>query len=382
MPWHQTDRVKERLQFVVQVQQRVFTTSELCERYGVSRETGYRLLRRYEQEGVDGLKDRSHAPKHCPHRIGEEIQALLLASRRAHPKWGPRTILEVVGRDRPGLALPAASTVGDLFSRAGLIERRRRQRRWRHPGRTVVPVRAANDLWTTDYKGEFRLRDGTLCYPLTIADASTRFLLACEGLSSTAYGQARAVFERVFRSYGLPRAIRSDNGPPFATKAVAGLSRLSVWWTKIGIQHDRIAPGHPEQNGSHERMHKTLGQMAVRPASTDGQVQQERFDAFRAEYDWVRPHHALGMQTPGSLYSASERELPPRLPAPEYAGHYTVRQVRANGIFNFRDRGFFLSELLAGERIALEEIEDGVWSIYFYDLLLARLDVRTGRISG
>jgi putative transposase len=228
-----------------------------------------------------------------------------------------------------------------------------------------------------DFKGEFRTGDGKLCYPLTIADAYTRFLLAVDALSSTAHAGARAVVERVFREYGLPWVIRTDNGVPFASQAIAGLSRLNVWWTQLGILHDRIEPGHPEQNGSHERMHKTLKRETVWPPAAAMPQQQERFDVFRGEFDFERPHQALAMETPGSLYERSPRELPEHLPEPEYPGHCVVRQVRANGILHFRNRDLFLSEVLIGHRVALEEIGDGVWSIYFYHLLLARLDERT-----
>ena len=382
MPWNKTDQVNERLRFVAQAQEGLYSHAELCERFGVSRQTGYTTLSRYDELGVDGLKDRSHAPVSCPHRISEAMRELLLDARQTHPTWGPRKILPWLQLRHPGEVLPAASTVGDLYSRELLVKRRTRRRRWSQPGRTRVAVNGANDLWTIDFKGEFRTRDGLWCYPLTIADAHTRFLLAVDALSSTAHAGAQRVVERVFREYGLPAVIRSDNGGPFATKAIAGLSRLNVWWTQLGIKQDRIAPGRPDQNGSHERMHLTLKQEAVWPPAADAPAQQQRFDAFRSEFDFERPHEALGQKTPGTLYTPSPRELPERLPAPEYPGHCVIRQVRANGILYFRDREIFLSELLIGHQIALEEIADGVWSIYFYDLLLARLDERTWQLCG
>lgn len=382
MPWSQTDPMNERVKFVAQAQEGPYSMTELCERFGISRQTGYKLLGRYNEEGIEGLKARSHAAKHCPHRIPGAIQTLLLEARRAHPRWGPRTILGWLHRRDPTLALPAPSTVGDLFARAGLVQSRPRRRTWRHPGRSSVEVRGPNQLWSTDFKGQFRTGDAQWCYPLTVADTHTRFLLACDGLNSTAHSGAQGVFARLFRTYGLPQAIRSDNGGPFSTQAIAGLSRLNVWWTKLGIGHARIQPGHPEQNGSHERMHRTLKEETLWPPAPTGQVQQMRFDSFRSEFNQERPHQALRMKTPGSLYVASERELPERIPAPEYAGHCRVRRVRGNGILYFRDRTIFLSELLIGEDVALEEIEDGVWSIYFYDLLLARMDERTFQLYG
>lgn len=382
MPWQKTDSVNERLRFVAQAQEGLYSIQELSLRYGVSRQTGYATVNRYAKLGVDGLKDGSHAPRHCPHRMPELMQELLLEARRAHPTWGPRKILAWLGPRYPEMELPAASTVGDLYSRELLVKRRPRRRNWGQPGRATVTVADPNDLWTIDFKGEFRTLDGVLCYPITIADAHTRFLLAVDGLPSTAHAGAQIVVDRVFREYGLPAVIRSDNGGPFATKAIAGLSRLSVWWTQLGIKHDRIEPGRPDQNGSHERMHLTLKQEAVVPPAPDAQAQQERFDTFREEFDTERPHESLGMRTPGSLYTRSPRELPERLPEPEYPAHCIIRQVRANGILYFRDRSIFLSELLIGQMVALEEIADGVWSIYFYDLLLARLDERTWTLSG
>jgi putative transposase len=382
MPWQKTDSVNERLRFVAQAQEGLYSIPELSVRYGVSRQTGYTTVDRYNELGIDGLKDGSHAPRHCPHRISETMREVLLESRRAHPTWGPRKILEWLRPRHPELALPAASTVGDLYSRELLTKRRPRRRKWDQPGRAKVVANGPNDLWTIDFKGEFRTLDGIMCYPLTMADAHTRFLLAVDGLPSTAHAGARVVVERVFREYGLPAVIRSDNGGPFATKAIAGLSRLNVWWTQLGIKQDRIALGRPDQNGSHERMHRTLKQDTVVPPASDRQAQQERFDAFRDEFDFERPHEALGMQTPGSLYAPSPRELPEHLPTPEYPVHCIIRQVRANGILYFRDRSIFLSELLIGQLVALEEIADGVWSIYFYDLLLARLDERTWTMSG
>jgi putative transposase len=381
MPWRATNAERERLRFIAKAEEGLYGLSELCERFGISRQTGYTLLQRYEREGVAALQERSRAPRHSPQRIPEPMQGILLDVRRAHPDWGPRTVLGYLARRQPELVLPAASTVGDLYLRQGLVEPRPRRRRWRHPGRAAVEASAPNEVWTTDFKGQFRTGDGRLCYPLTIADAHTRFLLACDGLSSTEHRGARAVFERVFRSYGLPAVIRSDNGSPFCTQAIAGLSRLSVWWTQLGIGHDRIERGHPEQNGSHERMHRTLKQGTLRPVAADGAEQQQRFDAFRAGFNEERPHHALQMQTPGSLYTRSVRELPARISAPEYPAHLRVRQLRRNGILYFRDREMFVSELLMGELVGLEEIDDGVWSLYYYDLLLARLDERTWSLS-
>lgn len=383
MPWEATSPERERMRFVTQWLEGAYTKAELCARFGISRPTGDALLRRWSEEGIDGLKDRSRRPKHSPQRISPPMRDLLLQTRRAHTDWGPRTIVAFLKGANPGMAVPAPSTVGDLFSREEVVERRQpRRSRGQHPGRAAVTVQGPNDLWATDFKGEFRTRDRQICYPLTVTDANSRYLLGCEGLTSNAHEGTQAVFTRIFREYGLPLVIRSDNGVPFSSRAIAGLSKLNVWWTKLGILHDRIAPAHPEQNASHERMHRTLKRATLRPPSETIRTQQARFDAFREEFNTVRPHQALGMATPASRYAASPREMPRRIPAPEYPGHCIVRRVRANGIVYFRDRQLFLSEVLIGESVAFEEIHDGVWSVLFYNLLIARLDERTFRFSG
>jgi len=253
MPWTETAPMKERMRFVTDVERGLYSMMELCERYGVSRKTGYKWLARYEEEGADGLRERSRAPHHCPHRIAPAIADAICGARRQHPSWGPEKILQWLGRKAPEWKLPAISTAGDLLARRGLVKKRRRRRAYTHPG--VVPPTTAqpNDLGTADFKGHFRTRDGVCCYPLTVADQHSRYLLACQGLRSTQGVGVRPVFDRLFHEYGLPRAIRTDNGVPFATTGIHGLSQLNVWWMSLGMQHQRILPGHPQQNGAHER---------------------------------------------------------------------------------------------------------------------------------
>jgi transposase InsO family protein len=358
--------------------------TELAARYRISRQSGYEWVERYAQEGADGLKPRSHAPHHCPHRITEYVAETLLEARRKHPGWGARKLMGWLLTCRPELAgtLPAASTVTDLFSRHGLVEPRRRRQPSRHKAAGPLQANAPNEVWATDYKGQFRMGDGRDCYPLTVTDAFSRALLLCDALLSVRFAEAKPSWERCFARNGLPDRMRSDNGAPFAAPTPLGLTRLNVWWTKLGIVHDRIAPGRPDQNGSHERMHRTLKAEATRPPGKDQAGQQAMFDRFQAEFVGERPHEALGQQTPGSLYTPSVRAMPERLPKPEYAGHWEPRCVRRLGTFKFRGREIFLSSVLAGERIALDEVDDGVWSIYFYQRMLGRLDERTGKISG
>jgi len=375
--------MEERLRFVHDAFSDRFTMSELCARYGVSRRIGYKWLERFEAEGRPGLKDRSRAPHHCPHRVAPTIANLLVAARRAHPHWGARKLLIILAsRHQEIPTWPAPSTVADLLARRGLVQHRRHRRHPVHPG--VVPAAAAapNDLWTADFKGEFRTGDGRYCYPLTIADHHARFLLSCRGLLSTKTVTARPVFERTFREYGLPRAIRTDNGVPFATQALHGLSFLNVWWMRLGIVHQRIHPGCPQENGAHERMHRTLKRQAIKPVRQTCPAQQRNFDAFRREYNTERPHEHLGQATPASCYHPSPRPLPDRLPPLEYPGHFLVKKITTGGTFRFRHRLLYLANAMVDQHIGLEETEDGVWSIWFNTVLLATFDEHDYIITG
>ena len=374
MPWTETDPMTERHKFILAQEEGLFSMTELCERFGISRKTGYKWLGRYREEGVEGLQDRSRAPKHCPHSTPETVQELVIKAREAHPRWGPRKLLDYLGPRHPEVPLPAPSTVGDILKREGLIEPRRRQRRPTHPGTNPIEAKAPGEVWTADFKGEFRLGSSNYCYPLTIQDAHSRYLLACEALPSTAHSGAEPVFERLFREHGLPGRIRTDNGGPFASKALCGLSRLSVWWIKLGIKADRIQPGCPQQNGRHERMHRTLKAETTRPPGATLSDQQDRFDDFQTEYNEVRPHQALKGAVPASRYAHSSRKMPKRCPEPQYPGHAEVRKVSTTGEVKFKNRPLFVSAVLAGEYVGLEEIDDGVWNLLFDNVLLGRFD--------
>lgn len=381
MPWKETDPMRERQHFITLYQSGLYCMSELCERFGISRKSGYKWLQRYQQSGLSGLLEKSRAPHHCPHRMPQDVATALLEAKRAHPSWGPRKIVPYLAERHPELALPAPSSAGELFRAAGLTQPRRRRRK-HPPSDPLSQAQAPNEVWSADFKGEFRTRDGRLCYPLTVADVFSRYLLGCRAQRSTRQAEARPALERLFQEYGLPAAMRTDNGVPFATQAFAGLSALSVWWIKLGIRLQRIEPGRPEQNGRHERMHRTLKAETTRPPEADLDAQQVRFDRFQREYNQERPHEALGQQTPASWYRPSERRLPAKLPEPVYPAHCEVRWVGHGGTFRFKGHQVFLSETLYRERIALEESEEGIWSIYFYEVLLARLDERTFQVSG
>ena len=384
MPWKVSDAVDERMRFVLDVERGMYSMTELCDRYGISRQNGYKWLNRYRTEGIEGLEDGSRAPRSCPHRIKAEMAAVLIGARAAHPHWGPRKILAWLRHKRPELQadLPAASTVGDLFRREGLVkpQRRRRPRSFEVAG--ALQAEAPNEVWTADYKGEFRLLSGPYCYPFTVADAFSRYLLVCHSTASSSLEVTKSALTEAFRTYGVPRAIRTDNGTPFvASNGLAGLSQLGVWWIKLGIRHQRIPPGRPDQNGSHERMHKTLKAEATCPPEASFEQQQRRFDVFCVEFNEERPHEALGQQTPASRYRGSSRPFPERLPLPEYPAYYELRKVDPKGHFKFRGRSLFIAHPLAGEQLGLVEVDDDVWSIRFYDHELRRLDLRTGAFS-
>jgi putative transposase len=377
MPWLETDPMNERLKFVQDALSDRFTMAEVCARYGVSRPTGYKWIARHKEEGRRGLADRSRAPHTCPHALAPAIIALLCTTREAHPFWGARKLLAVLQAKHPRIhQWPAPSTVADLLARRGLVKQRRTRRPVTHPG--VIPVAAdhPNDLWTADFKGQFRTGDRAYCYPLTIADLASRYLLRCHGLLSTKCELSKPIFERAFREFGLPRAIRTDNGVPFATAAIHGLSFLNVYWMQLGIAHQRIHPASPQENGAHERMHRTLKRQAIKPVRQTCAAQQRNFDAFRREYNDERPHEALGQRTPASQYTSSPRPYPARLSTPAYPGHFQVKRVTTGGTFRFGRRLLYLANALTNQLVGLEETDDGRWSIYFHTVLLATFDER------
>ena len=382
MPWSETTAMSERRRFIEDLESMLFTMTELCQQYGISRKTGYKWAARYVKEGVNGLADRSRAPKRSPQRTEQRVVDALVELRRKHPLWGPKKLLGYWKRRRPDWPWPAASTAGEILKRAGLVKAQPRRRRRPHSGRPQIEVLGANDLWTADFKGEFRTGDRRYCYPLTVADRCSRYLLSCQGRRSTAYARARPVFEKLFRKKGLPRGILSDNGVPFSSTALAGLSRLSVWWIKLGIQPVLIQPGHPEQNGAHERMHRTLKAETTRPPARNLLAQQRSFDTFRREFNHQRPHEALGQRPPAEFYQASPRPYPKRLQEIEYPGHYEVRRVRTDGSIKWQGQFLYVSQVLSGEPVGLEEVDDGIWSLHFAQLLLARLDERERRLQG
>ena len=381
MPWRETLLMDQRVQFIADWQRDVFDVADLARRYGISRKTAYKWIERYEAGGPAGLVDRSRRPGHSPQATPARVVAALLDVRRHHPSWGAKKLLKVVSTREPMWTLPARSTVCDLLDRAGLITAPRRRPVPAHPGRALIPMTAPNGTWTADFKGQFKTRNGLYCYPLTIVDGYSRYLLACHGLLSTAIAGARPVFLRLFQEYGLPGIIRTDNGVPFATTALGRLSTLSVWWIRLGILPELIAPASPQQNGRHERMHRTLKAEATRPPSGTLRAQQVRFNRFRQEYNHDRPHEALDQETPAEHYLPSSRELPRRLPPLEYPGHFEVRLVSRNSGIRWKKRWVCVTHTLAGEYVGLEEVGDGLWDVYFGPLKLGRMDERRRQIE-
>jgi putative transposase len=381
MSWNRTDPMHERHTLIADYQSGLYSVAELADRYTVARKTVYKWIDRYQAEGSTGLHERSRAPKTSPRRTDPALVERIVQLRRKHPSWGARKLRVLLQRGDPGIRLPSASTIAAILTQQGLVDHRRRQRRPQPLSRQPrLEAPAPNAVWCIDFKGEFRLGNGQYCYPLTLTDAYSRFVLDCHGLPATAHAATQRRLERLFRDYGLPEAIRSDNGVPFVSRSIAGLSRLNLWWMKLGIIHERIDPGQPQQNGRHERMHRTLKAETTRPPAETMRAQQQRFQQWRQQFNDERPHEAIGYATPSTLYQCSERAYPDRLPKPVYAGHCEVRLVSADGRFRFGPLHIFLSTVLAGEHIALDEVDDGVWNILFFDHLLGKYDQRSGRI--
>ena len=381
MPWQETLLMDQRVQFIADYHRDVFDVAELARRYGISRKTAYKWLDRYASGGPAALCDQSRRPQHSPHAISETVAAALVEVRQRHPTWGAKKLLKIVATRHPTWVLPARSTVCNLLDRAGLVTTTRRRPVPTHPGRPLIPMTAPNGTWTADFKGHFKTRDGVYCYPLTIVDGCSRYLLACQGLLSTAIAVSRPIFLRLFQEYGLPQVLRTDNGVPFATTALGRLSTLSVWWIRLGILPELIAPASPQQNGRHERMHRTLKAEATRPPSGNLQAQQTRFNRFRHEYNHERPHEALQQETPASCYTASARPLPSRLAPLEYPGHFEVRLVSRNSGIRWNRHWVCVTHTLAGEYVGLEEVGDGLWDVYFGPVKLGRMDERILRIT-
>ncbi|MEE8521970.1 MAG: IS481 family transposase [Gemmatimonadota bacterium] len=382
MPWRNLSPMEQRLEFLVDLRTGLWSMSELCASYGISRKTGYKWAARFRVEGVAGLADWSRRPRQSPNATAPEVVEALVAARRRHPRWGAKKLLPLLAAEFPERHWPSLSTANRILERQGLLRRRRRRHRHPHPGHSRTVSEAANEVWTADFKGEFRTRDGRYCYPLTIVDDHSRYLLACRALLKPTTAATQATFTRLFRRLGLPQAIRTDNGSPFAGRGLARLSRLAVWWIELGIRPELIAPAHPEQNGRHERLHRTLKEASVIPPAASCRAQQRRFDRFRDEYNHRRPHEALGQVPPASWYEPSPCPWPPSLPPTDYPEQFELRKVAFAGSIKWHSHRVFVSHCLQGKTLGLEELTPGVWNVYFGPQRLGLFFESKRRIEG
>ena len=364
----------QRLQFVGEYLTGLYSMTELAAMYEVSRRTAYYWVHRYQRDGH--LQPASRRPHTSPMATSAAIVERLRAAHAAHPSWGAGKLRDWLRRHDPATAWPCRDTCHEVLRRQGCLRQRVRRRPTIHPPVHLTPPTRPNLLWTTDYKGEFRTRDGAWCYPFTLRDGCTRYVLRCTALPAHTRVVTQREFVQAFRAFGLPDRIRSDNGPPFGAPGLGRLSRLAVWWLRLGIMPERITPRHPEQNGSHEQFHAVLKRETTRPPAASCRAQQRRFQTFVTEYNDERPHDALHGQPPATQYRASARVYPERLPPLDYLAASDVRRVSTNGSISWRGRAFFLTEVLAGEHVAFEAIDDGLWLVRFAQLPLARFDER------
>jgi transposase InsO family protein len=379
MPWRECSVMDERLRFVARLLDGE-GMSAVCREFGISRKTGYKIFNRYKEDGAYALCDRSRRPVRYANQLPEQVERLIVETKREKPHWGARKIRELLVRKLAGdVRIPAKSTVHAVLDRRGLVKRARQRRRDKAEGTTLSQAIRPNELWCADFKGEFKLGNGRYCYPLTVSDQASRYLLLVEALEATREQPVIEAFQRLFTERGLPAAIRSDNGVPFASpNGLYNLSTLSVWWLRLGIAIERIKPGHPQQNGRHERMHRTLKQEAARPPGMNALQQQDRFDAFVTEFNEERPHEAIGMKVPAEAYAPSSRPYT-GLPDVEYPFHDKDILVTACGRACLHRKKINVSTVLAGQRLGIKEVDDGIWLLSFmhYDLGYIDLEQRT-----
>jgi len=379
MPWKECHIVEERLRFIARLLDGE-KMAGLCREFGISRKTGYKIYNRYKDCGIDGLTDRSRRPYRQANQLPMQIEKLIVGLKKEYPHWGAPKIREKLRRLYPDMHCPAISTVHAVLDRHGMVERRKRRHN-KAQGTALAHVTEPNELWCADYKGEFMLADRRYCYPLTITDYTSRYLITCDALSTTKEVYAFSVFERAFKDFGLPTAIRTDNGVPFSCcNALYGLSKLSVWWLRLGINIERIKPGHPEQNGRHERMHLTLKKEATKPAAENFLMQQARFDDFIDYYNTERPHQALNMQMPAELYKKSPRPYQ-GLGDLEYPFHDRTALVTNCGRICYKRRKINVSTVFAGQLVGVKQVTNSVWLVSFMQYDLGYFDAETVRLE-
>lgn len=374
MPWKDYDVQHERMNFINDWKAEDFNLSELCEMYAITRKTGYKWIDRYEAEGSPGLQDRSRAPRQHPNQVSPEMEDGVIAIRGKHPRWGAPKIRVKLGREWPEQVIPAESTIGEILKRHGLTVARKKRHRSRGGEQKLESSTGPNQVWCTDYKGWFRTADGQRVDPLTLTDHYSRYLLRCQAVRAADYLHTKAVIEAAFREYGLPERMRMDNGAPFGSNGESGLTGLTVWWIKLGIIPEHIEPGKPEQNGRHERMHRTLKQETASPPAATRKAQQERFDAFRKEYNQERPHEGVQQKTPTEVYQCSARSYPVKLPEVEYPADWVVHRVSPGGQIRWKNGYVFVAHPLAGERVGLKQVDERCWRVWFSFYEIGMLD--------
>lgn len=382
MPWQKTDAISEREHFLNAWLTGRHSMTSLCRAFGISRKTGYKWADRLKDEGMNNLSDRSRARHHQPHQTSDAIIQTLIDTKFTFPDWGPRKVVGYLKNTQPNLDWPAHSTVNEIFSRHGLVKPRG-NRRYKSPARTAPLSHAteSNRVWSVDFKGDFLLGDQKRCYPLTVFDNYSRYLLDCKGLYTTRTEPVISAFERLFTEYGLPDYVRSDNGSPFASTRIGGLSRFSLWLLKRGVTPERIRPGNPQENGRHERFHRSLKAAVCKPSKGNLSAQQRAFNQYQSSYNQLRPHEALNDTPPADHYKPSTRIYTGKEIEFEYPGHYEIRKVRADGNMKWKQVPIYVANLLAGEHIGLEPIDDGCWMAYLSTLKLGILDERQKQIT-
>jgi len=382
MSWKETCVMEERVKFIMNLLEDSYSMTELCNHYKISRKTGYKWLGRYIQGGIEALKNHSRAPINHPHKISSQVTDAILEIKKRFPKWGARKIRDRLERIHPCWQhYPAISTIGLFLKRQGLTSPVKRRNKCSPTEFPLTTGQYSNHVWCADFKGHFKTGNGRRCNPLTISDHFSRYFLCCHHIESNTYDLTKKQFERIFRKYGLPEVIRTDNGSPFSCTGLGGLGRLSYWWIRLGIYPERIEPGHPEQNGRHERMHKTLKDSTASPAANNIVQQQKRFTSFLREYNQYRPHESLQMRTPSECYIRSSRVYPSRLRQIDYPDHMYVRRVQQHGDIIIKDRRIFLTYSLYNEYVGLEQIDDDKSLIWYCNYLLGYLDHREWRIT-
>jgi transposase InsO family protein len=366
MAWNNGGVMEQRFRFIEEWNTQDWSLAELCRFFSVTRTTGYKWLDRYQAAGMDGLRDLSRAPHAHPNQVSEETENQVIALRQRHPLWGARKIHALLLREPGPAAVPAVSTIGNILKAHGLTVPRKRRPQARPSQQPLADASEANKVWCADFKGWFRSADGARIDPLTISDAHTRYLLRCQAVNAADYAHSKPIFEAAFREHGLPERMRTDNGAPFASSGPSGLTGLSVWWIKLGIRPERIQPGKPQQNGRHERMHRTLKQATASPPARDRRAQQRRFDQFREEYNQLRPHQALAQTTPASHDQPSARPYPRRPLDPAYPETWPRRRVSPAGQMRWKNGYVFVSHALEAETVALEPIAEQQWRVWFH----------------